>query len=50
VLNPIKTLQEHLARDLVVLEDTDMVSEMQLETITDVYTKVYEIISKVVDQ
>ncbi len=27
--NPIKKLQENLARDLVSLEDTDMVSEQQ---------------------
>ena len=47
--NPIKKLQEHLARDLVVLEDTDVVSEPQLEKITDAYAQVYDIISKVID-
>ena len=48
--NPIKKLQENLARDLVSLEDTDMVSEPQLEKITDVYSQVYDIISKAVDK
>ena len=47
--NPIKKLQENLAKDLVSLEDTDLVSEMQLEKITDAYAKVYDIISKAVD-
>ena len=48
--NPIKKLQENLARDLVSLEDTDMVSEQQLDKITDTYTQVYDIISKAVDK
>jgi hypothetical protein len=47
--NPIKKLQENLAKDLVSLEDTDMVSEPQLEKITDTYAQVYDIISKAVD-
>jgi hypothetical protein len=50
VLNPIKKLQENLARDLVNLEDTDLVSEQQLDKITDTYTQVYDIISKAVDK
>ena len=50
VLNPIKKLQENLARDLVSLEDTDVVSEQQLEKITDAYAQVYDIISKAVDK
>ena len=48
--NPIKKLQENLARDLVSLEDTDVVSEQQLDKITDTYTQVYDIISKAVDK
>jgi hypothetical protein len=48
--NPIKKLQENLARDLVSLEDTDVVSEQQLEKITNAYTQVYDIISKAVDK
>ncbi len=47
--NPIKKLQENLAKDLVSLEDTDVVSEQQLEKITDTYAQVYDIISKAVD-
>ena len=47
--NPIKKLQENLARDLVSLEDTDVVSEQQLDKITDAYAQVYVIISKAVD-
>ena len=50
MLNPIKKLQENLARDLVSLEDTDVVSEQQLEKITNAYTQVYDIISKAVDK
>jgi len=50
VENPIKKLQEHLARDLVILEDADMVSEQQLEKITDTYAQVYDIISKAAEQ
>jgi len=48
--NQIKKLQENLARDLVSLEDTDLVSEPQLEKITDAYAQVYDIISKAVDK
>ena len=48
--NPIKKLQENLARDLVQLEDTDLVSEQQLDKITDAYAQVYDIISKAVDK
>ena len=47
--NQIKKLQENLAKDLVSLEDTDLVSEQQLDKITDAYTQVYDIISKAVD-
>ncbi len=48
--NPIKKLQENLARDLVSLEDTDVVSEQQLDKITDAYAQVYDIITKAVDK
>ena len=47
--NPIKKLQENLARDLVSLEDNELVSEPQLDKITDAYAQVYDIISKAVD-
>lgn len=49
-VNPIQLLQQHLAEDLVKLESTDVVSEQQMEKITDVYQKVYDIISKAVDK
>jgi len=48
--NPIKKLQENLARDLVILEDAESVSEPQLEKITDAYAQVCDIISKAVDK
>ena len=48
--NPIKKLQENLARDLGQLEENDLVSEPQLEKITDAYAQVYNIISKAVDK
>jgi len=47
--NPIKKLQENLAKDLVSLEDNESVTEPQLEKITDVYAQVYNIISKAAD-
>jgi len=47
--NQIKTLQENLAKDLVNLEENDLVTEQQLDKITDAYTQVYDIISKAVD-
>jgi hypothetical protein len=50
VLNPIKKLQENLARDLVQLEENELVSQPQLEKITDAYAKVYDIITKAVDK
>ena len=48
--NPIKKLQENLARDLVSLEDNELVSEQQLDKITDAYAQVYDIITKAVDK
>jgi hypothetical protein len=50
VTNQIKTLQENLAKDLVSLEENELVTEQQLDKITDTYTKVYDIISKVIDK
>jgi len=47
--NQLKTLQENLAKDLVNLEENDLVTEQQLDKITDAYTQVYDIISKAVD-
>ena len=48
--NQIKTLQENLDKDLVNLEENDLVTEQQLDKITDAYTQVYDIISKAVDK
>jgi Mg2+ and Co2+ transporter CorA len=45
----IKKLQENLAKDLVNLEDNELVTEQQLDKITDAYAQVYDIISKAVD-
>jgi hypothetical protein len=50
VPNQIKTLQENLAKDLVSLEKNELVTEQQLEKITDAYAQVYDIISKVIDK
>ena len=48
--NQIKKLQENLAKDLVSLEDNELVSEPQLDKITDAYAQVYDMISKAVDK
>lgn len=48
--NQLKTLQENLAKDLVILEDNELVTEQQLDKITDVYSQVYDIITKVIDK
>jgi hypothetical protein len=50
MVNQLKKLQENLAKDLVNLEDNDLVTEQQLDKITDTYTQVYDIISKDVDK
>ena len=49
VTNQIKTLQENLAKDLVSLEENELVTEQQLDKITDAYTQVYDIITKAID-
>jgi hypothetical protein len=46
----LKKLQENLAKDLVILEDNDLVTEKLLAKITDTYAQVYDIISKDVDK
>ena len=48
--NQLKTLQENLAKDLVSLEDNELVTEQQLDKITDVYSQVYDIITKDIDK
>jgi len=47
--NQLKNLQENLARDLVLLEDNDLVTEQQLDQITDTYAQVYNIVTKAID-
>lgn len=48
--NQLKKLQENLAKDLVNLEDNELVTEQQLDKITDAYAQVYDIITKVIDK
>ena len=43
----LKELQENLAKDLVHLEENESLSEQQMDKITDVYSKVYDIITKI---
>ena len=50
MLNQLKKLQENLAKDLVSLEENELVSEQQLDKITDAYTQVYDIITKAIDK
>ena len=45
--NKLKELQENLAKDLVRLEEIESVTEMQLDEITDAYSKVYDIVTKI---
>jgi hypothetical protein len=42
----LKKLQENLARDLVYLEENESLSEEQLDEITNAYSKVYDIVTK----
>ena len=44
--NKLKELQENLAKDLVCLEEIESVTEMQLNEITDAYSKVYDIVTE----
>ena len=44
--NKLKELQENLAKDLVRLEEIESVTEMQLNEITDAYSKVYDIVTE----
>jgi len=47
VKNKLKELQQNLAKDLVQLEQNKSVTENQLDDITEVYSKVYDIVSKI---
>jgi len=44
--NKLKEFQENLAKDLVQLEQNKSVTEEQLDEITESYSKVYDIVSK----
>ena len=44
--NKFDTLQENLAKDLVHLEENESLSEPQMDEITQTYSKVYDIITK----
>jgi hypothetical protein len=44
--NKLDTLQENLARDLVHLEENKSLSEQQMDSITETYSEVYDIITK----
>jgi len=48
--NKLKELQKNLARDLVHLEENDLITEQHLDIITDAYSQVYDIISKNIDK
>jgi hypothetical protein len=44
--NKLKELQENLAIDLVHLEENNSLSEQQMDSITDAYSKVYDIVTE----
>ncbi len=44
--NKFDKLQENLAKDLVQLEENESISEQQMDSITEAYSKVYDIITK----
>jgi hypothetical protein len=44
--NILMKLQENLAKDLVHLEGNESLSEKQMDEITETYSEVYDIITK----
>ncbi len=44
--NKFDKLQENLAKDLVQLEENESISEQQMDSITEAYSKVYDIITQ----
>jgi hypothetical protein len=44
--NKFDKLQENLAKDLVHLEENKSISEQQMDSITEAYSKVYDIITQ----
>jgi len=43
--NKLDKLQENLAKDLVQLEENKLLTEKQMDEITEIYSKVYDIIT-----
>ena len=43
--NKLDTLRENLAKDLVQFEENQSISEQQMDEITEIYSKVYDIIT-----
>ena len=41
----LKELQQNLAKDLVHLEENQLLSKQQLDEITNTYSKVYDIVT-----
>ncbi len=44
--NKFDKLQENLAKDFVHLEENKSISEQQMDSITEAYSKVYDIITQ----
>ena len=44
--NKLDELRENLAKDLVQFELNQSISEQQMDEITEIYSKVYDIITK----
>lgn len=44
--DPLEELQKNLAKDLAHLEQNPSLSEQQMNEITDAYSEVYDIITK----
>ena len=43
--NKLDTLRENLAKNLVQFEENQSISEQQMDEITEIYSKVYDIIT-----
>lgn len=43
--NKLDELRENLAKDLVQFEENQSISEQQMDEITEIYSKVYDIIT-----
>jgi hypothetical protein len=45
--NKLKEFQENLVKDLIKFEENNLLTEQQLEQITDIYSKVYDIFHEI---